>query len=117
VGTASRLWLCHHDGALLASLRSALPDARLVDSTRKHRVSEGLERRAARLAEAGIDALNLHYSDWTGGDATLVHRFNVLAFAWDLQFDRVLDEVLAMGVDAVYSDHVDRMTDALARLP
>jgi glycerophosphoryl diester phosphodiesterase len=78
-------------------------------------IREGGERRAANLADAGVDAINLHHLDWTGGHTTLFHRFGVLAFAWDLQHDRVLDEVLAMGVDAVFSDHVEPMMAAIAR--
>jgi glycerophosphoryl diester phosphodiesterase len=76
----------------------------------------GVERRAAQLAEAGIDAVNLHESDWTGGLTTLFHRFEVLAFGWDAQFERVLDNLLGMGVDGVFSDHTDRMMEAVARL-
>jgi glycerophosphoryl diester phosphodiesterase len=78
-------------------------------------IREGGERRAANLADAGVDAINLHHLDWTGGHTTLFHRFGVLAFAWDLQHDRVLDEILAMGVDAVVSDHVEPMMAAIAR--
>ena len=51
-----------------------------------------------------------------GVAAALVHRFGVHAFGWDAQHDRILDELLDMGLDAVYSDHVDRMVSALARL-
>jgi glycerophosphoryl diester phosphodiesterase len=113
---AKRLWLCHPDWRVVAAWRSRFPDVRLVDSTRMRAVKEGPERRAAALAAAGIDAINLHYSEWTGGHTTLFHRFGVLAFGWDAQQPRVLDELLDMGIDAVYSDHVDRMVDALARL-
>jgi glycerophosphoryl diester phosphodiesterase len=70
----------------------------------------------ARLRQAGIDALNLHFSEWTGGLTALVHRFELYALAWDAQFERVLDETLAMGVDGIFSDHVDRMMDAIARV-
>ena len=108
-----RLWLCHHDWEQVAQWRDLAADVRLVDSTRRTRMKEGPERRAATLAEAGIDAVNMHHSDWSGGLTTLFHRFEVLAFAWDAQFDRVLSGVLRMGVDAVYSDHVDRMMAAL----
>jgi glycerophosphoryl diester phosphodiesterase len=87
----------------------------LVDSTRLRFMRRGAERRAAQLADAGIEAVNLHESDWTGGLTTLFHRFNVLTFGWDAQFDRVLDNLLAMGIDGVYSDHVDRMMEAVAR--
>jgi glycerophosphoryl diester phosphodiesterase len=76
-------------------------------------MSEGPERRAANLAGAGIEAVNLHYSDWNLGLVTLFHRFDRLAFGWDAQHGRILDGLLAMGVDGVYSDHVDRMVDAL----
>jgi glycerophosphoryl diester phosphodiesterase len=88
---------------------------RLVDSTRLQRLREGPERRAATLAKVGIDAVNLHQSDWTGGLSTLFHRFGVLAFGWDAQLPRVLDELFDLGVDGVYSDHVGRLVAALDR--
>ena len=59
--------------------------------------------------------MNLHRSEWSGGLTALFHRFAVLAFGWDCQFERHLDEVLDHGFDAVYSDHVDRMVEAIAR--
>jgi glycerophosphoryl diester phosphodiesterase len=107
-----RLWLCYRDWRLAAEFRVLDADVRLVDSTRLSRMKEGAERRAASLASAGIDAVNLHQSDWTGGLTTLFHRFERYAFAWDAQHERVLQSLLRMGVDAVYSDWVDRMTDA-----
>jgi glycerophosphoryl diester phosphodiesterase len=110
-----RLWLCHHDWGLVASWRPIDSDVHLVDSTRLKRMKEGPERRAANLAEAGIDAVNLHHTDWTGGLTTLFHRFGRLAFGWDAQHTRVLEALLGMGIDAVYSDHVDRMTVALEK--
>jgi glycerophosphoryl diester phosphodiesterase len=111
----SRLWMCDQDHDRLVALREIAPHVRLVDSTRLSKIKEGPERRAARLQELGIDALNLHHSDWSGGLTTLLHRFGRLAFGWDAQFDRTLDALLRMGIDAVYSDHVDRMVDALER--
>jgi glycerophosphoryl diester phosphodiesterase len=114
-GAIGRLWLCHHDWQLVASWRELDADVKLVDSTRLRRIREGPERRAAALADAGVDAINLHQTDWSGGLTTLFHRFERLAFGWDAQFDRVLDALLDIGIDGVYSDHVDRMVDALAR--
>jgi len=111
----SKLWLCHHDWRQVAEWRTSCPDVRLVDSTRLRALRDGPERRAAQLHEAGIDAINLHESDWTGGLATLFHRFDVLIFGWDAQFDRVLDNLLGMGLDGIYSDHTDRMMEAIAR--
>ena len=114
-GAPERLWLCHHRWEQVAAWRSAAPDVRLVDSTFLGRMPEGPEQRAAALAEAGIDAVNLHHSEWTGGLTALFHRFEVLCFGWDAQHDRILDDLLHAGVDAVYSDHVDRLVEALQR--
>jgi glycerophosphoryl diester phosphodiesterase len=107
----SRLWLCHHEWTVVARWRSHTT-ARLVDSTRLSRIKEGPERRAALLAEAGIDAINMHHSDWNGGLVTLFHRFDRLTMGWDMQQDHVLGDGFRMGLDAVFSDHTDRMMDA-----
>lgn len=111
-----RLWLCHHDWQLVATWRPLAPEVRLVDSTWLKRIPEGVEQRAALLADAGIDALNLHHSEWSGGLAALVHRFRRYALGWDAQHERILRELLDMGLDGVYSDHVDRMSSAIAAL-
>jgi glycerophosphoryl diester phosphodiesterase len=108
-----RVWLCHSDWRVVAPLRELDRTVKLVESTRLRRIKEGPERRAATLREHGIDAINLHHTDWTGGLTTLFHRFERLALAWDLQHERVLREVLRMGIDGIYSDWVDRMVDAM----
>ncbi|HEX9260272.1 MAG TPA: glycerophosphodiester phosphodiesterase [Acidimicrobiales bacterium] len=108
-----RLWLCHPDWRQLASWRSIDADVKLVDSTRLARMKEGPERRAANLQQAGIDAVNMHHTDWTGGLTTLFHRFERFALSWDLQHERVLRDGLSMGVDGIFSDWVDRMIDAM----
>lgn len=110
----ARLWLCHHSWEQVATWRTISVDVRLVDSTRIRRMKEGPERRAATLADRGVDAVNLHATDWTGGLTALFHRFERSCFGWDAQFERVLLELLGMGIDAVYSDHVDRMMTALS---
>jgi glycerophosphoryl diester phosphodiesterase len=110
------LWLCHHRWRTVAEWRQQVAEVRLVDSTYLGFMSGGPEQRAASLADARIDAVNLHHSEWTGGLVALFHRFGVLCFGWDAQHDRVLDGLLEMGVDAVYSDHVDRLVEALGRL-
>jgi glycerophosphoryl diester phosphodiesterase len=43
----------------------------------------------------------------------LFHRFEVTTFGWDAQHERILTALLRMGIDGVYSDHVDRMVEAL----
>jgi glycerophosphoryl diester phosphodiesterase len=109
-----RLWLCHPAWRQVAEWRGLSADVRLVDSCRRRMMKEGPERRAASLAGAGVDAVNMHHTDWTAGFVTLFHRFEILSLAWDCQHERVLAGVLHMGVDGVYSDHVDRMVDAIA---
>ena len=109
-----RLWLCHPDVTALLTMRSPELPVRLVNSTRLTRMKEGPERRAATLSAEGIHGVNLHHTDWSGGLTTLFHRFGVLTLAWDLQFDEPLRKLLRMGIDAVFSDWVDRMTTAFA---
>ncbi len=107
-----RLWLCHADLELLIGLRALDAEVKLVNSTRLSRIAEGPERRAARLASERIDGINLRREDWNGGLVSLFHRFERTTFSWDVQLEHQLREAYRMGVDAVYSDHVDRMVDA-----
>lgn len=109
-----RLWLCHPDWRVVAALRDLDPTIKLVDSTRRKYLTDGPERRAATLAEAGVDAINLHYTDWTGGMTALFHRFELDCLAWDLQHPHLLTNLVRMGVDGVFSDWVDRMMEAIA---
>ncbi len=111
----SRIHLCHPDWEVLAEWRDCDGEVRLVNSTSLKAMELGPERRARDLAEAGIDAVNLRRDDWSGGMTTLFHRFGRLCFGWDAQHDHVLDALLEMGVDAVFSDDVDLMMAALDR--
>jgi glycerophosphoryl diester phosphodiesterase len=108
-GALERLWLCSSKPDLLVRLGTRAPDAHLVHSVRRRKVDIPLERHAARLAELGIDVVNMHRSDWSAGLVGLFHRFGVQAFGWDAQEVRHLRELLAMEIDGVYSDHVARM--------
>lgn len=111
----TRLWLCHPSLQLLSEQRKLVPEVRLVDSTRLTRIKEGLEMRCATLTKLGINAINMHHTDWTGGSVTLVHKFGLHAFGWDTQFEIAIGNALRMGLDGVYSDHVDTMIDVYSR--
>ena len=111
-GAEHRLWLCHPEWQLVRTWRDATT-ARLVDSTRMKYIKEGPERRAAELAAAGIDAVNMHHTDWSGGLTTLFHRFDRYCLAWDAQYERVIGDLVLMGIDGIYSDHVDRLIQTL----
>ena len=114
-GAEARLWLCHPSLDVLAGWRELSPGVRLVDSTRLRALKEGPERRAARHAALGIDAVNLHHSDWSGGLVTLWHRFDRYTLGWDAQHVRTLDNLLGYGIDGLFCDHVARMVEALDR--
>ncbi len=116
VGAEHRLWMCHPDRELVTSWRELSAAIHLVESTRVTRFDGSFERHVAASAAMGVEVINLHHSEWTGGQIALVHRFDMLAFGWDAQFDRVLDGLLDAGIDGVFSDHVDRMTSALDRI-
>ena len=111
------LYLCSPSWEEAASWRPLSDDIKLVDSTRLRRIKEGSERRAATLADAGIDVVNMHVDDWSGGLTALFHRFGLRTFGWDAQHRRQVDALLALGIDGIYSDHVERMMDAIAGRP
>ena len=75
---------------MLRALRPYDETVRLVNSTRlsPDEGGPGAPGGDARC-RAGIDAVNLHHTDWTGGLTTLFHRFERVCFGWDLQFEHV----------------------------
>lgn len=108
-GALHRLWICHADWETVASWRTLHSQIQLVHSTRLEQIEEGPERRAADLAAAGINAINLHQSDWSTGLIALFRRFGLVCLGWDAQHERQIDHLLRIGIDGLYSNHVDRM--------
>jgi glycerophosphoryl diester phosphodiesterase len=104
-----KLWLCSPSLRFLRELADAGTGAHLVHSRSRRTLPQPLERHAADLAASGIEVMNMHHSEWSAGIVTLFHRFDVLAFAWDVQEVRHIRAALAMNVDALYCDRVDRM--------
>jgi len=107
-----RLWVCSPDLEVLRPLRSEAA-VKLVHSDRRKAIPVPLERHAYDLAALGIDAMNMHQSEWTAGLVSLFHRFDVKAFAWDVQEVRHLRAMLRIGVDAVYCDRPERMVETV----
>jgi glycerophosphoryl diester phosphodiesterase len=103
-----RCWVCASDLNVLRGLR-AERRVKLVHSTRRRSISAPLERHAHELASAGIDAMNLHHTEWTAGLVSLFHRFGLRAFAWDVQEVRHIRGVLRMDIDGIYCDRPDRL--------
>lgn len=108
-----RVWLCEPSLERVVELRTSIDaPVRLLQTTRLERIKGTPEQRADHLARHRIDGINLHRTDWNGGLTTLFHRFDLVAFGWDLQHEHDLRAGLRMGLDAVYGDHVDVMIDA-----
>jgi glycerophosphoryl diester phosphodiesterase len=112
-GAAERAWLCTPTVELLRELREH-DDVKLVHSQRRRDVDGSLERHASDLASLGVDAMNMHHTDWSGGLVSLFHRFDVRAFAWDVQEVRHLRAMLRIDVDGLYCDRPDRMVAVVA---
>jgi glycerophosphoryl diester phosphodiesterase len=106
------LWLCHWSYEQLRGWREHT-SARLVDSTRLSKIKEGTERRANELRNLGIDAVNLRLTDWNGGLVTLFHRYDRIAFGWDAQHHRQIASLIDAGIDGVFSDHSDRLSETI----
>jgi glycerophosphoryl diester phosphodiesterase len=108
-GALERLWVCSPAMEELVTLRGLEPAVNLVHSTQRRALPRALERHAHDLADARVNAINLHHTEWSAGLVALFHRFDLRAFAWDTQEVRHIRAVLAMGIDAIYCDRPDRM--------
>ncbi|MGE0794939.1 MAG: glycerophosphodiester phosphodiesterase [Acidimicrobiia bacterium] len=109
----TRLYLCAGDVDDAARFAALDPSVRAVHSVRLRRLRPGPERYVAGLAERGVHVVNMPYPDWSGGLVALCHRFGILAFGWDAHHAHQIVELLRMGCDAVYSDHPERLADAI----
>jgi glycerophosphoryl diester phosphodiesterase len=105
-----KLWLCHPSVEKISLWRDLDSTVRLVNSTTLEHVKEGPERRIATLSEVGADAFNMHFSEWNEALVSLCHRFQIRSFAWDAQEERQINWLLSIGIDGIFSDHVERMT-------
>jgi glycerophosphoryl diester phosphodiesterase len=108
-----RLWLVSSDWERLAEWRERWAGVRLVNRVSLTHLRRGPERRAAQLAAAHIDAVQLAPAEWTGGLTTLFHRFERNAFATGAPHERIMRDLVRMGIDGLTSDHVERMVGAL----
>jgi glycerophosphoryl diester phosphodiesterase len=107
-----RLWVCSPDLEVLRPLRADAA-VKLVHSDRRKAIPVPLERHAHELSAMGIDAMNMHHSEWSAGLVSLFHRFDVKAFAWDTQEIRHIRAMLRIGIDAVYCDRPERMVETV----
>jgi glycerophosphoryl diester phosphodiesterase len=102
------LLLCHGDRRVLERLGARFPAVRLVHSTAPRYLPSPAEH-AWRLADLGVQVINLHWEDWGTDDAATaaidgVHRAGLRAFAWDTQTAVVAERMARLGVDGLYAD-------------
>jgi glycerophosphoryl diester phosphodiesterase len=67
-----------------------------------------------RARNAGVEAVNARWMWWSRRRVEEVHVHGLLAFGYDAQRRSSLERSVAIGLDGVFSDHVDLMIDALA---
>lgn len=105
-----RTWLCDTDPERLASWRALDPHTPLVASIRRR----GLKTWSPeRLAGIGIGVLNLPHRHWSPSLVRRCHDAGLDTFAWGVQRPRRMRRLIAWGIDAIYSDHTDRMVAVL----
>ncbi len=112
-GDPARLWLCHWNWRVVAAFRELDASVHLVDSTRVGVMRTAPGERAERMVTLGIDALNLHWTDWSESLTQPFRERGLRILGWDAQDDAALARILALGVDGVFSDHVARMMRAI----
>lgn len=111
-GLGSRLWVACPAADQLAERRSVAGAARLLVRSSVENLAGGPERGASDMRDSGIDGLYAPRTDWSGGLTTLLHRFGRLAVSQAATHQRMITAVLRVGVDAVVSEHPERLAAA-----
>lgn len=109
-----RLWICEPSLSRLKSWSPEAAGAKLVNSTHVDDMQEGFSGRVENLRALGVSALNLHGSEWNAQRVAKAHASDLLAFGWDAQDDKHIRRLVELGLDGIYSDHVDRLVHAIA---
>jgi len=113
-GALERLWLCEAEVGRLRSWAGAVAPAKLVNSTHLDDMRQGLAGRLGELRDSVVAALNMHGSEWNAERVEQTHEAGLLAFGWDAQKDEHIHRLVRLGLDGIYSDHVDRLVQAVA---
>jgi glycerophosphoryl diester phosphodiesterase len=111
---AANLWIVAPAAAHLEALD--LGAAHTAVTVRGNVMRSSRRRHVLELARgAGVHAINARWMWWDRHIVDEVHALGMLAFGYDAQRRLSLDRSLAIGLDGVFSDHVDRMLAALRR--
>lgn len=107
-----RLWLVSPHSAMLRNVENPNRAVTVRGSTMR-----GPRRGAALrgIRDAGVDAVNARWPWWSPRFVDEVHELGMLGFGFDCQRPASLRRALDMGLDAVFSDHVEIMLAELGR--
>ncbi|MBV9869793.1 MAG: glycerophosphodiester phosphodiesterase [Frankiaceae bacterium] len=106
-----RLWLVAPQAAHLEALD--LGEAHRAVTIRGNVIRSRHRHRAIADAKAtGIEAINARWMWWNDAIVREVHHHGMLAFGYDAQRAFSLDRCRRLGLDGIFSDHVDRMMAA-----
>jgi glycerophosphoryl diester phosphodiesterase len=107
---ADRLWLFAPTGVEF----NHLGDARAAKTFHaRDLLGPGQQRRLHAAKETGIDAVNARWMWWRESLVEQVHALGLLAFGYDAQQAVSIRRCVEVGLDGIFSDHVDRMHAAV----
>lgn len=106
-----RVWVVAPQPSHLESLHGA---HRAV-TVRGNVMRSGRRREALTHArDTGVEAINARWMWWTRALVDEVHAMEMLAFGYDAQRRPSLARSVRIGLDGIFSDHIDRMVAAIA---
>ena len=108
------LWLVSDRVELLADLRRADGEVRLVHEARRRDIADR-HAHALRLRDERIDAMNSNTHDWDAELVARVHQAGVLAFGSLINDRPLLERARALGLDAVYTDDIELSREVLGQ--
>jgi len=95
----------------MARWREQWPSVRLVYATLP---VHSPERLMARLAAAGVDAVNVHHRAVSPRVVAAARRHERIVLAWGVRRRVSVSSVLARGADGVFADDAEALAAALA---
>jgi glycerophosphoryl diester phosphodiesterase len=111
-GAANRLWLFTPTTMRPGRVRPAHGGATL----RRDQLRNKKLRRAVllQLMAQGTEVVNARWPLWRRSAIDDVHGLGMLAFAWDVQSSIALRRCEVIGIDGIFSDHIDLLHEARA---
>ncbi len=110
-GAADRLWVFTPS----AVLPGAIEPAHAGVTVRGRQLWRRSRRRELlrHLAGDGVEVVNARWPYWHRRAVDDVHELGLLAFAWDVQWRLALARCRRLGIDGIFSDHVNLLHKAL----